>query len=462
MLKIPPKLREPLFLAAVFGLLLGGTFLWAGASLDSLPGEQKDDVFYDNIAVNMTLGRGFALDFDNEWFAEPYVESNEYGRYDWVLTTEVSGATTSRAPGFVFYLATIYKYFGRNFALVRICNSLILALGLTVLIFTVRRFHGFIAAGFATATMLFDFGVLGSAHQIMSEAIGTALLAVTFSLVIWAGNRPPDTKWNSLIWLLAGLFFGLTMLVRSTLVGWFMLAIASAAVWFMYRAFVTGQTRKEGTHRIPSRVVINGLVLFCIGAIVVSAPWWYRNCRVTGEFAPFGSAGSMGFVGGYSDDTLAGKGNWVLSQVTDLQDEWMLAFGQEKHTLAEREFLMGQESYRRTKEWIGGNVTSIPRLMAMKAMSHLALIGQPTWVAVVNGLLLFGVIVGCLFDWRRMSGWIAIFILLSVLTTMITWSHHGRYAIPVRPLMHIGCAIGFVKYWSFVLKYVDELSPDLR
>lgn len=78
---------------------------------------------------------------------------------------------------------------------------------------------------------------------------------------------------------------------------------------------------------------------------------------------------------------------------------------------------------------------------------------------LVNGMLFFGAIIGCA-TWRWPFGfWIAAIVSVSLLTTMLTWPHYGRYSIPIRPLIHVACAVGTVNFWTWVL---GKLSARAR
>jgi hypothetical protein len=62
-----------------------------------------------------------------------------------------------------------------------------------------------------------------------------------------------------------------------------------------------------------------------------------------------------------------------------------------------------------------------------------------------------------LFASRQSFGWwVAVVIGMSVVTTMLTWSHYGRYSIPIRPLIQVGSAIGTFAFWRIVLGLPSE------
>ena len=113
---------------------------------------------------------------------------------------------------------------------------------------------------------------------------------------------------------------------------------------------------------------------------------------------------------------------------------------------------MGQYSRAKGNEWAKRNLPLLPKLMFGKALNHLALINQSHMIVHwLNGLILFGAAIGCGVTWKRMGFWIALILFLSLATTMLTWSHFGRYLIPIRPLIHIASAIGTVYFWRWVV-----------
>lgn len=104
---------------------------------------------------------------------------------------------------------------------------------------------------------------------------------------------------------------------------------------------------------------------------------------------------------------------------------------------------MGRESIAAGMQWIRSNPEKVPQLAAAKALSHLALLGQPHRVLhLVNGLLLLGALIGVALSWRQFGFWVALATGLSILTAVVTWAHYGRFSLPVRPLWHASCAIG--------------------
>ena len=444
----------------VFALFLGAIYCWISyfqPSWGAIPGDKGDDVFYDSIAYNLANYGEFGLNFNDLEWLETYETHNQNGEYDWIFLLNADGPTTSRAPGFPFAVAGVYRMLGRDFDMVRVFNMLVLAFGLTWLIMSVQRHFGYLAAAIATATLMLDFGILANAGYLVSEPLGTGLMAITFSLVIWAWNSPIERKRPSWRWALVGLLFGLTMMVRPPVVIWLMqllvLVVLATLVMLIRR-------------RSPLRL-LQGAFLFFLVVMLVASPWWIRNCKVANQFAPLGSAGSFGCLGGYSDETFENWGNWHAPVVVRRQAQTIRERDLSEMNLAQEEMVMGRDGTQEAMDWINKNRHQLPKLMGMKALNHLALVQQADpKIPIANALILIGALIGVYGTWRRYGFWIALVTFLSLATTVVTWSHNGRFAIPIRPIWHVGCALGILYFWSprfrkLNSKALEDTSGDM-
>lgn len=462
----PTVQNRMLFGIGVFVFLFVACMVWGliESAPDATPGKTKDDVFYDNIAFNIVSGNGYSYDFSIEEWRKPYVETNFDEINAWALNTEIqAGPTTSRAPGFVYLLAAIYKTVGRDWAVVRLVNAFILAVGLSILICCVRKHFGNLVALISMATTALDFGVLSTCGQIMTEALGTTMLVVTFTVLIDVWNKMVCAEHSRAIplsrWAIIGILFGLTMLVRSNLIAWLMLLFGLVGLLIVIFYTRKKLNEKANDENANLRKLLQSAVVFFFCAILVCLPWWVRNCIVSRHFSPFGSAGDIGWVGGYSDEAFENNGNWYLPNVVNLQKEWMAEYGaaQADTSLAEKEYMMGQRSKEVGLKWIKNNLNKMPELMIKKGLNHFALIDQPQpWIPFVNLLLMIGVFTGIVLSWKRFGFWIALILFMSAVSTMLLWSHHGRYSIPIRPLWHVTSAIGVVCFWSRVFRFVNQ------
>ncbi len=441
---------------AVFAVIALATLFWVVNGDEALigpTGSMGDDVYFENIAFHLARGEGIKFDFSNPEWRKPYEEFNEAGQSDWILALECKpGLTTSRSPGFPMMVALIYRIVGRRFVAVRVVNCVVLAAALTWLVMLVFRRFGAIAGWLACLQISLDMFVLRTAGQFMTEALGTAIACALFVCCASlagcpaTGSSTPTADrrrrgWCLVGWLFTGLLFGFGTLVRANLNAWFPLIVAGLFVWIAWR-WMAGK---------ELRVLIWPALLFCAGIIVVAAPYWVRNCRVTGGFTPFGTSGSFGLIGGYCDRAWQQFGNWSIEDSVESQRKTMQKEGFADRTLAEQEYWMGQDSVAAAEAWAWENRFKLPALVGMKAISHLGYYRQPLALQVLNGVLFFGALVGCWFARRNFGIWVIVFWTLSLVATSLTWSHFGRYSIPLRPIMHVACAVGTVMLWSRIL-----------
>jgi hypothetical protein len=131
-------------------------------------------------------------------------------------------------------------------------------------------------------------------------------------------------------------------------------------------------------------------------------------------------------------------------------------------SLPEQEYWMGVDSSRRAREWAQENWEKLPLLMLKKAISHLGFYRQPAPLLWINGLMFFGAIVGCYSSRKTLGIWIAAIVALSTVSTMLTWSHYGRYSIPIRPLIHAACAVGTIAFWRLIFAWFKRTKDKTR
>ncbi len=426
----------------VCALILGtATWFWAlrecGGDLDQVPGATRDDVFNDNIAWHLAEGGGFRLGFSAWDWLVPYRRAGDGVDREWVFQARVDGPTTSRAPLFPVLLSGSYRLWGRRWDVVRVIQIGALTTGLaTLLVWAGRQFGSRWLPIVGAATLAADSGVLGAAGQIMSE--GTATLGMAAVLVAFAiaTQRTSMARWG-----LAGVLTGLASLTQNTLAGWLALALPGLFSVVIVRMIL----------RRPVGPLIRHATVYCLALAAVSAPWWMRNCRRTGALEPFGCASRIGMVGGYCDGCLEQGGNLYLPAVLEVERQMRKEPGFLELELPRREHRQGLESGRRAMDWAASHVAELPWLATMKGLTHLGLRNQTQpWVVLANAALVGGAIIGCWLARKNLGGWILLATVLSVLTTMLTWSDDGRLAIPIRPFWHIAAAVTVVEFWGWV------------
>ncbi len=443
--------RQSLFfflLWLVFGLASYGWCVQKGTRFHATPGETHDDVYYDNIAFSLANGKGFRLDFADAEFKRPYQATNRNHVNKWLIMSNVEGPTTSRAVAYPFLLSKSYQIFGRTWLVPRIANILMISFGLAVLVTTVGTcFKSPLFCLIATTTLCLDLEVLAAARHIGTEPLAVLAIALTYASIILAWR-----KQRTLLWFSSGILFGIAILVRPQLNAWLLLIGAATITGSAIALAINARSSMWKTQ--SSYLFAQRFFLFALGAVVVASPWWIRNCYVSNGFEPFGSAGKLGWVGGYSDAAIELKGNWSLTESVQQQADIFdnLSVEEQALSVAEQEHLIGKASFQSGMNWLKNNLTQLPALMFMKGASHLGFNNDlPPWVELTNFALILSGLIGFGLSWRRFGVWATIVMALSLATTMLTWAHYGRYSIPVRPLIHIGSAVTgtYLLTWLF-------------
>jgi hypothetical protein len=286
----------------------------------------------------------------------------------------------------------------------------------------------------------------------MTEALsitGTAILFAVCARMFFDRTASAFDRQNVWRWLMLGIGIGVLTLIRTNVIGWTCLWVALAASGCL----VMMVRRKDWK---PVATCTGFLVL---GVVVVASPWWIRNCYETGHFEPFGTAANVGAAGYYSDYNFANNDEWDLDSVHQAQEAALASHNFSQLNLAQQEYLIGIESKKMARNWIRENVSKLPVLILIRAKNHLGIVSDlPLPVVIANCLILFGAVIGILVDpkWGR---WIGIIFLLSLLVTVLTFSHQGRYSLPVRPLLHVACAIGTVWFWKGILSRFGFWKP---
>ena len=433
--------RQPLWIYFIFVLLLAGAgYTWLAVSTESMhqpPGKTGDDIFLDNLAFEFTEGRSFKFDFTKEKWLEDYQKSD---RYDWIRSIPLKGRTSSRAPGYPFVLSKIYRTFGRNWQIVRLFNVAFLALGIGWLLYEIACQFGLRASLIAAATISIDFGIMQMPADIMSDSLGTGLLCG--ALVLALRSVDPFNEHQDLTWFGSGILFGLTALVRSQVVLWIPVVVVGVillCIIYMRREY----------HLFS---VVKSIFVFLFGLVIILGPWGIRNCKLTREFLPMGTAGGIGMPGGYSDACYDQWGNWAVEPVVASQR----ATRQEqpdfdKRHLGKQEAMMHFRGLQSARDWVSSNQSRLPVLMIGKGWHHLGFSGQRPWfLNLANFALLAVAAYGCYVTRSSYGVTVLILVSASVVTTALTWSHFGRYFLPLRPAVHVAAALGIASFLNIL------------
>ncbi len=177
-----------------------------------------------------------------------------------------------RPPGYAYWLALVYRAFGRGPLPPRLLQ---MAAGLLAAILAYRFARGPFGPGAAVA-----YAALMAVYWIFiyyeGELLGTSLESLLSVLILWTVARSRGASGRKRP-LLAGLVLGVAALFRPNL----LLFCPFAAAWLW-----------RGTRRLlPAAALL-------LGAALAIAPAALRNCLVAGEFVPIAANGGMSLAVG--------------------------------------------------------------------------------------------------------------------------------------------------------------------
>jgi 4-amino-4-deoxy-L-arabinose transferase-like glycosyltransferase len=211
-----------------------------------------DAVDYDQIARNVANGDGFG-----------------YGP---------NTLTSFRPPLYPLFLAAIYKIIGLNHGIVRLLQVILGACIPAVVYLAARqRFPRTESQVSAIICALYP-ALIGTTHQLMTEAIYIPLLTLAILSLIMMEDQP---TWGRV--LLSGILLGLTLLARAS-AATLLLLIPFWMFWRFPKARVMGFVKG----------VVIGLV-----AVITVLPWTARNWSVHQTLIPISSNGGHIFWLGF-------------------------------------------------------------------------------------------------------------------------------------------------------------------
>ncbi|MCX7590861.1 MAG: glycosyltransferase family 39 protein, partial [Kiritimatiellae bacterium] len=242
--------------------------------------------------------------------------------------TENGPLTAFRAPGYPFFLAGLYRMFGRRFWVNRVALSVVGTLTCFLVYLLVRRLgmtSGVaLLATFITAVLPLQFYWCG---HFMSEPL-SAFLNVATCFFMTAGVRQSDVQsrvdglpaakpsrsW--LRWMLgAGVLCGLSALVRA---GALLVPVAFAVLMLLSRA-------------MPWRRCFLSVLVLLLGTLLVLAPWAIRNRLALDRWVLISTNGGSTFWG--ANNALVARpgehwGSWVSTSHVDRKrkerEVWLL------------------------------------------------------------------------------------------------------------------------------------------
>lgn len=371
---------------------------------------KKDAADYDSISLNLLSGRGFTLNA-NDFNAKP---------------------TTSRPPGYPFFLSVIYSVFGHNLLAVWIIQSCIWALTCLVIFLIGDKLFNFstgAAASFIAGIYpaFIHYQYYGGPAFILTETLFTFLLTLSmFSLIVYLKNRSYSRV------IIAGFLFGLSALTHATiflfpfcLIFWFYLTKDKTSNWIKY------------------------FLVFCACFLFTVAPWSVRNYLVTGKFVPITAKAGESFWGG---NNLWAKGGFALSSTLHFPDYNIREFSGLNEVDADK------LKFKKGIEFLRNNPKKMPFLFLKKVLVHWSPINESKRLNysyfIIGALAFFGM--WELFSKNRLAD-ISLFLCLFVYSTLIAVIFAGdpRYRFPLEPYLIILASVFSVekaRYGVMVIK----------
>lgn len=368
---------------------------------------QMDEVQYQEIAVNLTDGRGFALG---------------------------ERLTSWRPPLYPFLMSMLYRVTGTTDPVSVRAVQAVLSLGIVLLVYLIARtVFGTRTGRVAAAVAAFYPSLLFYNNHVLTEVLFIFLCLLTAYALVAYLARP-----RALVILGAGLALGLAVLTREIL--WPTVVLMSALMAF-------------GT-RLPWRRWAWHSALLVAGLLVVTVPWVVRNTLVQGTFTLIATNGGMVFLAGNYENT-PWDHPWQANalppelKVRRLFPE-TLSEGVTQKLATRRAIAFIREHPWRTARM---NVIRVANLWGLEreltgvfakgtygAMGAVRLVAT---TAIINAAYLFVVLMGLLvlcFALQARGPWLAWHLYTAVLIVFTTLVHmpvsaHPRYHLPLVPLL---------------------------
>lgn len=388
---------------AIVGTLYFGWVI-ARFGLNTPPSTSGDEPSYDSIAWELHRGNGFAVDFTDREFREPYDRAAERDAELFFLPMTTDGAVAYRPPLIPLITTLGNKLFGRQHFFLRSLNVLAMAATIGLIVWHVASTISWQAAFVITVLFVADVRSRLYARALLTESLA-CLLGTLLALTL---IRFANSKHVRLI-VLSGVLLGLSILARSIAVLW----IPGAA------ATLLGLMLLHSKHSWKQSITKCGL--FCVTVLVVISPWAIRNVVLLKTFAPMGTQGLMELSAGYSDAAWENHGVWQHLSAQDFFDDSALA-GLHGYT---RELAIAEQSKAKAFHWIQNNAAKVPLLAAMKLRSEF----RPA--DIVSAIVLLLAIVGAAVSIRSIDTQVLLCLILTNASAIAaTWSVEGRFLVP--------------------------------
>jgi hypothetical protein len=255
-----------------------------------------------------------------------------------------------------------------------------------------------------------------------------SLLVITGCFV---SSPPSDAETSRLLTrrgvgrcMAAGVLFGALILTRSMFVLWL-----PAIVFLLWMSLPYKQTQ-----------CIALIAVFTITCLCMCAPWWLRNVAVLGVFMPLGTQGPIALVGGYSDEALAGDGDWQYESELQLRRRVAQSEGfRTARDETQRELLVALAAKQEFSHWIRNHVSDLPRLAIKRIYVHW---NPYTGRSLIWRMAILAGAMWLVFRRDRAAWWLIGLPLTSTLVVAVLYSTGGRFLVPLYGILFVLSGLG--------------------
>ena len=416
-------------------LMLPGALIFAGTltvllfvasrnfGLSAPPENGGDSDSYERLGYNLAAGLGFGYCPSDMPILAGTAEPTAVERCEAGCDAQEFQVTAYRPPGFPFLIAAVYRFSPLNYLAVRILNCVACAAAVTWVSLWLARRHSMTAAFLASMTCCLDPRFREFAGSFLTENLATlGLCGFALSFAAFVEHK---TIFRAAV---CGLTLSALVTVRSFYVAWYP-ALWIGVAWVLWCSVRHG-CQKRGK-------AIGVALAFCVCSLVLTGPWWVRNCIVLNAMMPTGTQGGIGIADGFSDSAMANFGSWTPQTADDILKELRAdpGFAGLSGIVIEKEHCRRGAAH--ASAWIKSHPEKLMQLTSWK-FSRLWEFGSLQHAA------LFGLCaVGMWFSRATpLCRILLLLFLLNSLTVMATYHTYERFLTPFRPLIHAMCAWG--------------------
>ena len=385
--------------------------------INTPPSTSGDESSYDSIAWELSHGRGYAIDYADAEFREPYDRAAQQNAELFFLPMATVGTVAYRPPLIPVAVSIANRLLGRQHYFLRILNIIAMAATIGLIVWYLCSTVGWQVAAVITILFLVDVRSRLYARALLTESV-SCLLCTLLAIALFSYSENGRLKTIAV----CGACLGLSILARSIAILWAP-GIAFTVLLIAARVHKKRWLRSAGIS-----------ILFCFCTVAVLSPWAIRNVVLLQTFAPMGTQGLMELSAGYSDIAYNNYGVWQNVDAAEFFDKD--AFKNLSGYTQELE--IARQSKGKAFAWIRANTGRLPALAAMKVVSEF----RPNDIAACIVMLFAAVGAAC--SIRNRDTQIMLALLLANTTAIaVTWSVEGRFLVPQLFCFYVLAGMGF-------------------